>query len=84
MGRDSHRRRRTGRAAVAGALLALIALTVPDGAQAQTEQTLVSNLDTSTTSGLTIENRELAQQFGIGSEAAQLTKVELYTRFSNE
>ena len=84
MGRDSHRRRRPlGRAAVAGALLALIALTVPEGAQAQTEQTLVSNLDTSSTSSVSIENREMAQQFGTGSEAAQLTKVETYYRFAN-
>ena len=73
-----------GRAAIM-LLLAIAALAVVDPAQAQTELTLVSNLDGSTTLSTTLEaRREAAQQFQNGSEAlAVLSQVKVYTGFAN-
>ena len=66
-------------------LLGIAALAVVAPAQAQTEQTLVSNLDTSSPPSVTLEaGREFAQQFRNGSDArAVLSQVEVHTRFAN-
>ena len=58
---------------------------LPATTQAQTEQTLVSNLDTSSPPSVTLEaRREFAQQFRNGSDArAVLSQVEVHTRFAN-
>ena len=50
-------------------LLGMAALSVADSAQAQTGQTLVSNLDTSSSSFARVSSSEYAQQFRNGSEA---------------
>ena len=61
-------------------LLGIAVLSVPDSAQAQTEQTLVSNLDTSTSSSVGVQSSEHAQQFRTGSGAAvRLSEVEAYS-----
>ena len=55
------------------------ALSVADSAPARTEQTLVSNLDTSSSSFTQVSSSEYAQQFRNGSEArALLSAVEAY------
>ena len=62
------------------ALAALMVALTGSPVQAQTEQTLVSNLDTSSASAVLVQNDEFAQQFQTGSGATvQLSDVAVHT-----